>query len=291
MTSLEPYFLDKQQARRSFSQAADHYDQAAALQREVGSRLLQRLELVKLQPRNILDLGCGTGELSHRLLKKYRKSRVTALDIAHPMLLHARKRGSWLRKPSVICADAERLPFADNQFDLLISNLMLQWVQNIDVAFQEFQRVLAPGGLLLFTTFGPDTLQELRASWAAVDDYTHVNAFTDMHILGDALLQSRFAEPVMDVDRMQVHYEDVTSLMHDLKHIGAHNINAGRCRGLMGKDKLTKMLREYETFRRDGMLPASYEVVHGHAWAPVQTKEKPAPKGEFRFPLSRLRRK
>lgn len=273
MADEQRYLVDKQQARRAFAQAAEHYDEAAALQREVADRLLERLELVKLSPRRILDLGCGTGRVTQGLLSRYKKAKVVALDIAFPMARQTRKHGGWFRAPSAVCADAERLPFADNSFDLLISNLMLQWCQNLDETFAEFQRVLAPGGLLLFTSFGPDTLKELRISWATVDDYTHVNAFMDMHDVGDAMLRAGLAEPVMDVERMTVTYDDVRSLMRDLKQIGAHNVTAGRCRNLMGKQKLEQVIKAYEQFRLNGRLPASYEVVHGHAWA---TEKKPS---------------
>ena len=258
---------DKSLARRSFASAAESYDQAAVLQREVGRRLLQRLELVKIQPGRILDLGSGTGHCIPDLFARYKKTDVVALDIALPMLRHARRRGRWLRKPRCVCADAERLPFADSQFDLVFSNLMLQWCVDLDVVFAELQRVLRPGGLLLFTSFGPDTLHELRASWGQVDGYNHVNAFQDMHDVGDALLQARFSDPVMDVERLTVTYPDVWRLMRELKQIGAHNVTAGRPRGLTGKAHMQRLVEAYEHYRNNDVLPASYEIVNGHAWA------------------------
>ena len=257
---------DKALARRSFEHAAAGYDEVAVLQQEVAQRLLQRLDLMKLQPRRVLDLGCGTGQCIPGLMSRYRAADVVALDIAMPMLSRARRRGRWLRKPRCVCADAERLPFADGCFDLVFSNLMLQWCTDLERVFAELQRVLHPGGLLLFTSFGPDTLGELRDSWALVDGYTHVNAFEDMHDVGDALLKARFAAPVMDVERITVTYPDVWRLMRELKHIGAHNVTAGRPRGLTGKRHMQGLVQAYERFRRDGVLPASYEIVNGHAW-------------------------
>ena len=254
-------------ARRSFESAAAAYDQAAALQQEVGQRLLQRLDLVKIQPDRILDLGSGTGQCIPDLLARYRKAQVVALDIALPMLWRARKRGRWLRKPRCVCADAERLPFADSSFDLVFSNLMLQWCVELEVVFTELQRVLRPGGLLLFTSFGPDTLHELRGSWQQVDGYSHVNAFADMHDVGDALLRTRFADPVMDVERLTVTYADVWKLMRELKQIGAHNVTLGRPRGLTGKARMQRLVGAYEHYRSQGVLPASYEIVNGHAWS------------------------
>lgn len=260
--------IDKTLARKAFGKAAQHYEQAAALQHEVEQRLLERLDLVKLQPSQILDLGCGTGRGSDALLGRYTKARLVSLDIAPQMLEQTRKRGRWLRRPACVCADAERLPFPEKHFDLVFSNLMLQWCTDLDAAFREIRRVLKPGGLLMFTSFGPDTLKELRNSWAVVDGYTHVNAFMDMHDVGDALLRNGFAEPVMDVERLTVTYKDVRGLMRELKQIGAHNVTQGRARGLTGKKRMQAFIAAYEQFRRDGVLPASYEVVNGHAWTP-----------------------
>lgn len=258
---------EKQQSRRSFARAAERYDTAAALQQEVASRLLERLELVKIEPRRVLDLGCGTGQAIPALMSRYRGAEIVALDSAQPMLQRARTRGRWLRRARCVCADAERLPLADASFDLVFSNLMLQWCGDLDRTFADLQRILRPGGLLIFTSFGPDTLGELRASWAQADERPHVNAFLDMHDVGDALVRSRFADTVMDVERLTVTYPDVWALMRELKAIGAHNVTAGRARGLTGRGRLRKMADAYEAFRRDGVLPASYEVVHGHAWA------------------------
>ncbi len=257
---------DKRQTRRSFEQAAGGYDQAAVLQREVGARLLQRLELMKIRPRRILELGCGTGASIPVLMQRYRTAEVVALDIAQAMLTQAARRGRWWRRPRCVCADAERLPFAAGRFDLVFSNLMLQWCVDIEAVFRELRRVLRPGGLLLFTSFGPDTLHELRTSWSQVDDYSHVNAFLDMHDVGDALVKTRFADPVMDVERLTLTYGDIGQLMRELKQIGAHNVTAGRPRGLTGKAHMQRLRQAYEQFRRDGVLPASYEIVNGHAW-------------------------
>ena len=258
---------DKAMARRSFEAAAASYDQAAVLQREVGSRLLERLELMKIKPKRILDLGTGTGQCLPGLFSRFRSAEIVALDIAWSMLVRARKRGRWLRRPYCVCGDAERLPFAASRFDLVFSNLTLQWCTDLEATFRELQRVLRPGGLLLFTTLGPDTLRELRDSWRSVDTYSHVNVFLDMHDVGDGLLKTRFSDPVMDVERLTLTYPDVWKLMRELKQLGAHNVTAGRPRGLTGKAHMKRLVEAYERYRRDGILPASYEVVHGHAWA------------------------
>jgi malonyl-CoA O-methyltransferase len=279
------YQLDKRQARLAFERAADTYDEAAALQQEIGQRLLERLDLIRMRPTRILDLGAGTGVFSKALQQRYHKAQVVALDLALAMLRHTRRRGGWLRKPACVCADGERLPFADDSFDFIFSNLMLQWCMDPEPVFTELRRVLAPGGLLLFTTFGPDTLKELRASWEAVDGHTHVNRFIDMHDIGDALMHARWAEPVMDSERITVTYRELRTLMRDLKQLGAHNVTAGRPRGLTGRQRLLQVIQAYERFRRDGVLPASYEVVYGHAWSPLNKQDSG---GAVDVPLSGL---
>ena len=221
------YSLDQQQMRRNFSRAAAGYDAAAVLQREVAKRMLERLELMRARPEVIVDIGCGTGYASAVLLKKYRKARLIGLDIAAPMLQIARKRVPWLskihhlHKIHWLCADAVCLPLADASCDMLFSNLMLQWCVEPDRLLAEFRRVLKPGGLLMFSTLGPDTLIELRRSWAAADRYPHVHLFIDMHDIGDALLRAQLADPVMDTEHFTLTYQTVHSLLHDLKQLGA----------------------------------------------------------------------
>lgn len=278
--------IDKGQARIAFSRAADRYDEVAVLQQETGQRMIERLELVKMQPHSILDAGAGTGVATAELMRRYPKARMVALDFALPMLQQTRKRGRWLRRPRCVCGDLDHLPFADHAFDLIFSNAALQWSSNLEHSFGEFLRVLRPGGLLMFTTFGPDTLKELRAAWSAVDDHSHVSRFPDMHDVGDALVRCRFAEPVMDVDRMTLTYREVGELMRDLKVLGAHNVTSDRQRGLTGKGRMAAMRAAYERFRIDGLLPASYEVVYGHAWAP----DGAAPERVASVPLSDLQR-
>jgi malonyl-CoA O-methyltransferase len=282
--------IDKRLVRRSFERAAASYDSAAFLQQEIGDRLVERLDLVRLQPGTILDVGAGTGYVAHALQQRYQDSQVVVSDIAAAMLQQARRRvlGGSLgvglvarvgrltaglfgaAAPfSFVAADAEALPLADASVDLLVSNLALQWCPDLDAAFAEFRRVLRSEGLLMFTTFGPDTLKELRAAWAQLDQRSHVNAFIDMHDIGDALMRAGLSEPVMDVEIMTVTYPGVLPLMKDLKAIGAHNVNAGRPRGMTGRRQLQQLEQAYEPWRRDGALPATYEVVYGHAWAPL----------------------
>ena len=269
MPEDDRYRINKQLARRAFDAAAATYDDVAQLQYEIGDRMLERLDYIRLQPRRILDLGAGTGKYSHALLKRYRKAGVVALDIAPAMLAQVQSRGGWLRKPACVCADAEDLPFADDSFELIFSNLMLQWCTDLAGTLAELRRVLAPGGLLMFTTFGPDTLMELRASWESADGHTHVNRFRDLHDIGDLLVRTRWADPVMDAERLTVTYRQLRRLMQDLKQIGAHNVTAGRPRGLTGRQRWRAFSEAYERYRSHDVLPASYEVVYGHAWSPL----------------------
>jgi malonyl-CoA O-methyltransferase len=274
MTEDESFRLDRQQMRRAFDRAADTYDAAAELQYEIGDRLIERMDFIRIKPRRILDLGAGTGKFTAALMQRYRTADVVALDIAPGMLAHSRRRGGWLRKPYCVCADAERLPFVDDSFDFVFSNLMLQWCGDLGRAFTELRRVLAPGGLLMFTTFGPDTLMELRASWEVADGYSHVNHFMDLHDVGDLLLHTRWAEPVMDSERITVTYRELRRLLQDLKDIGAHNVTHGRPRGLTGTQRWRSFVQAYEARRESGVLPASYEVVYGHAWSPLNKHDK-----------------
>ncbi len=265
--------IDRHSMRESFERAAAHYDEAAVLQREVGKRMLERLDYMRIDPQNIVDIGAGTGTQTALLKKRFRKANVFALDIAQPMLRYAKKRSGLLKPFYCLCADMQQLPLATNSVDMLFSNLALQWSTDLDATFAEFRRVLKPGGMLLYTTLGPDTLQELRASWETVDGYTHVNHFLDMHDIGDAMLRAGLAEPVMDVERITMTYEDVLTLMRDLKVLGAHNVTQQRPRGLTGRQRMNAVITAYEQFRRDNILPATWEVVYGHAWAPVKQEQ------------------
>jgi len=270
---IEAYALEPHWVRRSFDRAAKTYDAAAVLHAEVRENLLQRLHLTTLEPRVVLDAGAGTGHASRSLKRRYPKAQVVALDSSRKMLIEAARQQSWLRPFGRVCADAELLPLADDSVDLIVSNLMLQWC-NPDTAFAEFRRVLAPHGLLSFSAFGPDTLRELRTAWKQVDSHSHVHQFIDMHDLGDALVRSGFAAPVLDVERFTLRYVDVRKVAADLKATGAHNATVGRARGLTSARKFAAMQAAYENFRQDGRLPATYEVVFAHAWVPAQSARR-----------------
>jgi malonyl-CoA O-methyltransferase len=261
----------KRDVRRAFDRAAGTYDGAAVLQREVCARLLEHLDPIRLAPRRAVDLGCGTGHAFDSLAKRFPAAAVVGIDIAPAMLARARARSRWWRgllggrRPALVCADAERLPLASSSVELVFSNLALQWCEPSRV-FAEAARALAPEGLLLFSTFGPDTLRELRAAFAEADAAPHVNRFADMHDLGDALVGAGFADPVMEMERITLEYDSVLAIARDLKAIGAVNSLPSRARGLSGRRRWQRMTQAYERHRRDGVLPATWEVVYGHAW-------------------------
>lgn len=266
--------ISKLAARQAFSRAADTYDEAAVLQREIAGRMLDRLDYIRITPKTILDAGAGTGEATASLMKRYPKAKVVALDFALPMLQRTRKRGRLMRRPATLCADLEQLPLAANSVDLIYSNSAIQWCTDLEATLRDFLRILKPGGLLMFSTFGPDTLKELRQAWSEVDDKPHVSPFIDMHDVGDMLMKSQFAEPVMDAEMINMTYPDVRLLMRDIKAIGAHNAMDARQRGLTGKERMQLFTQAYEQFREDdGSLPSTWEVVYGHAWAPEQVNE------------------
>ncbi len=255
--------------------------------------MAERLAVVKLLPSALLDAGCGTGEAQAELAVRYPSAHRVALDVALPMLEIARARGregsSALARlaegvhgggaggasPACVCADIVALPFAAEAYDLVWSNLALQWVNDLPRAFAEFRRVLRVGGLLSFTTFGPDTLKEVRAAFAGVDGHSHVSRFIDMHDIGDLLVHAGFADPVMDMEYVTLTYRDTVALTRDLRAIGATNATLGRPRGLMGRARWQRMLAALEATRRDGRIPATFEVIYGHAWkaAPRTTAE------------------
>ena len=264
--------------RRAFEQAAAGYEQSAFLQKEIGKRLDEHLDGMKLAPQRILDAGSGTGLALPLLRARYPGAEIVVLDLAHGMLKQALRLGDekgWRRwftrltppasRLTAVCADIERLPLAPASVDLVWSNLALQWV-DIDAAFREVQRVLRPGGLFLFATFGPDTLRELREASADLDGHAHVNRFIDMHDIGDALLHAGLADPVMEMERLTLTYDRLEDLLRDLRGIGAHTVLENGRRGLMGKTAWRRLKDNYERCRRDGSLPATYEVIYGHAW-------------------------
>lgn len=263
--SHDEYFLSPAAVRRAFDRASATFDDFAAVHAELRARLLERLDVVRLRPEVVLDLGAATGHGARSLQDRYRSAHVVALDLSTRMLERAKAQQRIFRRFARVAADAHRLSFKSASVDLLFSNLMLQWCADPDRVFGELARVLKPGGLLTFTTLGPDSLRELRAVWG--DDAIHVHRFIDMHDLGDALLRAGFAEPVMDTERLTITYKDVDSLLRELKGSGSANLAAGRPAGLRSRERVELARARYRELATNGVLPATLEVVYGHAWA------------------------
>lgn len=250
---------DKRQVAASFSRAAESYDSVAALQRTVGTELLAQLPAV-CEPQRWLDLGCGTGYFSRALGERFAASEGVALDIAEGMLRHARPLAG---AQQFIAGDAERLPLQGASCDLLFSSLALQWCADFAAVLSEAERVLRPGGVLAFSSLCVGTLQELRDSWQAVDGFVHVNRFRRFEDYQQLCAASGMQVASLQTQAEVLHYPDLRSLTHELKALGAHNLNPGRPGGLTGRARMLALLKAYEQFRQPQGLPATYQVVYG----------------------------
>jgi malonyl-CoA O-methyltransferase len=279
----DPILLDKRRIRRNFARAAPGYDKSAALSKEVCARMLERLDLVRLAPSRILDVGSGTGAVARAAGRRYPQARVCSLDFCLPALRMQRRSGLWAKTlrvarggaaVSCVCADFERLPVRSGAMDLVVSNLALHWSGAVDAAFAEMQRVLRGGGLLMFTTLGPDTLRELAQASADARGRSPVHHFIDMHDLGDMLIHSGFADPVMDMEYVTLTYARVEDLFRDLRASGALSARADSV-GLRTPRWREHLTQRYELMRRGGRLPATFEIVYGHAWKPEQPVRRP----------------
>ena len=280
--------FDPRQVRRAFSRASISYTSAATLQVEVEGRLLESLDYYAegregdaQTPSLVVDIGCGPGHASRAMQQRWPKAQVLALDLAMPMLRQHDADASAFaralprplarlltRSPARLCADARALPLADHSVDLLFSNLCLQWVEDLPAVFAGFRRVLKPGGMLVVSTFGPDTLYELRVAFAEADAIPHVSPFASIAHFGDALIASGFRNPVLDRDDLITRYDDLPALMRELRAIGATNALHARRHTLTGKARFAAAANTYESFRDSGRLPATWEIISALAWAP-----------------------
>jgi malonyl-CoA O-methyltransferase len=255
-------FLTNIQA--GFSKASKTYDAAAFVQQEVGHRLLSRLDYLRFTPTHICDLGGGTGVFSEKLTQQYPNAMVVTADLSLAMLQTAQQKA---RTKASVCMDAHKMSFASESFDLIFCNAVFQWCSDLRVVLQECQRLLKPNGLLLFSTFGPDTLKEIKHSWSEVDNLHHVHAFADMHDFGDALAYLQYQDPVMDTEILTIEYPNPHTALRDLKGIGAQNRHPERPRHLMGKKRFQAFLTNLNRYRLPhGSYPMTYEVLYGTAW-------------------------
>lgn len=282
--------FNKYHIAKSFNKISANYDDVSILQEEVAQRLVERLNYINLNPNIIVELGAGTGYCTQLIQNRYPKANIIAIDIADKMLHYVNQRS--LNNVDTICADAYQLPLNDNSVDLIISNMMLPWCDELVSLFQECHRVLSPEKLLLFATVGPDTLKELRLSWAEVDNYQHVNSFIDMHDIGDALIQAQFQDPVMDVENIQLIYPNPGLILKDLKMMGSQNLNTNKRCSLMNQTNISKLKSSYSKYQIDSdQYPVSCEIIYGHAWGVnFDQNEFAMHEGSASIPLQQLKR-
>lgn len=273
----------------TFNRHAFEYEQAAKVQHEIGERLFERLHYLKINPRYVLDLGCGTGIFSALLKKQYPQAQIIGLDLAYEMLTLANKKQGWRRKWHLVNADMTALPFPSGLFDLVFANQVIHWIQPLSTVLRELNRVMNIEGCLMFSTLGPDTFKELKQAWLKADNYAHTNDFIDMHDIGDCLLGERFLDPVVDMEVLKVHYTSLKQLVRSLKAQGVRNINQARNAGLTGKGSWQRFEAGYKTLcTTDAKYPLSYEVVYGHAWKGEQRRINDGT--ETFIPVSQIRR-
>lgn len=294
--------FDTRQVRRAFDRAAGSYAGADALHREVGSRLAESLDylddpaLARDPPELVVDVGSGPGHQAAALQARWPKARVVAVDSAGGMLEKVRGQGGrklnpFARRPEPVRADARALPLADRSVDVLFSNLCLQWVDDLPAVLAGFRRVLKPGGMLLVSTFGHDTLVELRTAFAAADDAPHVSPFVQIGQFGDALIEAGFKDPVLDRDLFHAAEPDMAAVMGRLRQLGATNALSTRRRTLTGRGRFERAAAAYEAMRTgDGMLPVTCEVIYAQAWGPPPGAPiRVAGVDEVQVPLSAIR--
>lgn len=272
---MSDYHINPQRVGQRFSRAVETYDEHAVLQREVARRLIAHIECTRLKPKQILDIGCGTGYFTGLLRNRFKRARMVALDLAESMIGAAKKKHArrlpWQVKTGFATADALALPFPDGGFDLVCSNLTMQWVADPRQMLAEMRRVLAPGGLILFSTFGRRTLSELRQSLASIR-HEHaglVLPFPDVTTLGNSLMELPVELPVTDTDLFMLTYPDVMTLVREIKAWGASaSAIANRPGGLYGRSLLQGLNTAYNTAHRmeDGRIRATFEVLYAQAW-------------------------
>lgn len=276
--------LDQRSLRRAAGKAAEKFKEADFLHREIRSRVLERFDFVRIDPKRILDLGTGTGESARALADHFPHADILALDLVPEMLM--------VNTPALaLCGAAEQLPLVDNSVELVFSSLMLHWTPNVGQLLSQVSRVLKPNGLFMFATLGEGTLNELHQAWAEVDQFTHVMDFVPMRQLGDKMIQAGLVDPVLDSEVITVTYDSVRSMAEDLKNTGASNHTAGRCRGLTSRARWRRMQVAYDQQRNeDDLLTASVNVVYGHAWNRPTNPAGKKPATEFEIAVDTLRK-
>lgn len=283
--------MKKHPTQIAFDKAATTYEENAVAQREIGERLFERLQFIRLNPETILDLGSGTGFLLPKLRAAFPQANIAAIDVSKASLEQAKKNYHHL-DIDFQQADANQLPFSDNAFDVIISNLMLPWSPDMMQTFASCLRSLKKGGLFIFTTVGIDTLKELRHAFSQVDALDHVNTFYDMHDIGDGLLHTGFADPVVDMEYLTVTYRQLDTLFQDLKKTGSHLLPGSGHQGLYARKKWQHMCEAYEQFKTpQGVYPATIEIIYGHAFKPQRATQRVDASGAIAISIEDIERK
>ena len=259
--------------RNSFNRHAKSYEDVAKIQQEIGERLFERLQYLNIQPRYILDVGCGPGYFSQKLKTLYPKAKIVGLDLAYLMVKQAQSKQGWRSRWGLVNADMTSLPFENGTFDLVFSNQVIHWSNPLHIVFGELNRVMAKDACLMFSTLGPDTFKELKLAFDSVDQFSHVNDFMDLHVIGDCLVKEYFLDPVMDMEYIIAKYATVPELVRSIKNQGVKNISSSRHRGLTSKGVWRQFINrmEEQSNLSDG-IQLTYEVIYGHAWKGTQTK-------------------
>ena len=273
-----PPALIARDVRRRFDRAAAGFDEADFIHRVTFDALLQRLSPVRIQPHIILDLGCATGSGSKPLTRRFRGCRVISLDTSFAMLrLAARRKSIFTKRPALQC-DASRIPLKGGSVDLVFANMLLPWIDDLPACLSDIARVLRKDGVFAFATLGPDSLSEVRAAWRSIDADWHVNAYPDMHDIGDALVRAGLRDPVLDVDHLTVTYRNTDALYRDLTRTGGRNCLRGRRKALTGKNRFHAMDQLLAANMTEDVLSLRLELVYGHAWGGGPR----LPEGEYR---------
>jgi malonyl-CoA O-methyltransferase len=273
--------------QRRFDRAAANFDEVDFVHRKIADGLIDRLDPMLIDAKWILDVGGATGSASQCLCRRFRRSRVIVLDASYEMLRQAKRKQMWFSRASMVHANALALPVQTGCVDLVFANLLLPWIDDIQAMFTEVTRVLRRGGLFIFSTLGRDSLSELREAWENVDNSPHVNHFSDMHDIGDGLVQAGLCDPVLDTDFLKVSYRDTSSFFRDLTFVGGRNSISNRTKTLTGKDRFRNMKRQLDNRFRDGLLEIKLEIIYGHAWG--SRAQQPAK--EFRVEAAQIRRR
>lgn len=285
---MEPFLSHLQHIRDTFERIAPGYDTHAALEKEVCGRLLEKAAFNRLPPHTILDLGCGTGFAATALRRSFRKARVVGLDRSMAMLQKMRRGSGLIRPIRAVRGDIGALPFAARSAEMVVSNLASYWCPDPMAMFSEFRRVLLPDGMLLFSTFGPGPMKELRSAWSAVDTSVEFPEFPDLLEIGNALVAAGFREPVMDVDNITLSYPDLGALFRELESTGTSLLVRGWEKGPAQRNALENA---YAPYLANGKYPLSFEIVYGVAFGPREGQPMKTPSGDVAtFSVEALKR-